>query len=106
MPLISKTGKNVVKTIYLPNDQLNQVALENEELRKNLEERRLGWAQEVEQLREEFRDRESELFLDYNKYQEEINSVINANKTLEKDNIHLVKGKVSTIKFFKFHRLP
>ena len=93
MPLVSKTGKNVVKTIYLPNDQLNQVALENEELRRNLEEKRLVWAQEVEQLREEFRDRESAMFLEYSKYQEEINSFIKANQALEKDNIHLVKGK-------------
>lgn len=81
-----------MKTIYLPNDQLNQVANENEELRRTLEEKRLLWAQEVEQLREEFRERESAMFGDYNNYQEEINNLIKANQTLEKDNIHLVRG--------------
>jgi len=90
--MANKASKGVVKTIYLPNDQLNSVAMENDELRKTLEENRLACLEKVEVLREELRNRENELTRTYEHNQEQINEYLKKNQALEKDNINLVKG--------------
>lgn len=90
-----KTNKGVVKTMYLPNDQLNSVAMENDELRRTLEENRLACLEKVERLREDLRNRENELSRTYEHSQEQINDYLKKNQILEKDNINLVKGKLS-----------
>lgn len=91
--MTSKTGRGVIKTIYLPNDQLNTVALENEELKARLEEDRAACLSEAELLREELRNKENELYSIYENNQEEIREYLKKNQTIEKENINLVKGK-------------
>jgi coiled-coil domain-containing protein 77 len=46
-------GKSVIKTIYLPNEQMNLLAIENENLKKRLAEHELLSHQQIEALRSE-----------------------------------------------------
>jgi predicted transcriptional regulator len=87
-----------VKTIYLPNEQLNTVAVENDEIRRQLEENRQNYLIEIERLREELRQRENELLKSHEDTQEKIRVYIDSNYRLQKDNIAFVKGRV--IEFF------
>ncbi len=90
--MTQKSGKGVVKTIYLPNDHLNTVALENDDLKRILEEERIICLNKADQLREELRNRENELARTYEWNQEQIKELLKRNQTLEKDNVQLVKG--------------
>jgi len=89
--MTQKTGRGVIKTIYLPNDQLNSTAMENEELRIRLEENRIDCLNQVEQFRAEFNQKEGELQRVYEENQAKIKDYLQKNEKLEEDNINLVK---------------
>lgn len=89
--ITQKTGRGVIKTIYLPNDQLNSTAMENEDLRIRLEENRIDCLNQVEQFRAEFNEKEGELQRIYEENQAKIKDYLQKNEKLEEDNINLVK---------------
>jgi len=57
-----KTKKEVLKTIYLPNEQLNTIVLENESLKRRIEEENAANADQIATLEEELRIRDEEMF--------------------------------------------
>lgn len=87
----TKGGKNVIKTIYLPNEQMNSVALEAENLRRQLEQEREAYTSEVKGLREELRTREEEMRKRYDFDQEKLKETTQRNQKLEEDNVKLAK---------------
>jgi len=89
--ITQKMGRGVIKTIYLPNDQLNSTAMENDELRMRLEENRIACLEQVEQFRAEFNERENELQRIYEENQSKIRDYLQKNEKLEEDNLNLVK---------------
>ena len=56
----NSTPKHVIKTVYLPNEQMNTMAMEVETLRKQLEQEHAIHESEIEALKEDRRVREHE----------------------------------------------
>ncbi|KRX09587.1 hypothetical protein PPERSA_08619 [Pseudocohnilembus persalinus] len=84
-------GKSVVKTIYLPNEQLNIITQKNELLKNQLEKERDHYGNQINALKEELQIREDEHKLHYNQQQEKIQDLIKNNQELEKKYMGLTK---------------
>jgi len=75
----------------LPNEQLNSVAIESENLKRQLEQERAVNAEHVNALKEELRMREEEMMLRYQTDQNTIRELIEKNQKLEKINVETSK---------------
>lgn len=82
----------MLKTIYLPNEQINAINVENDNLKRWIEEERQASEEQIATLQEEIKLREEELIrrrdLDYDKLQE----LVQKNNQLEKYKSELAKG--------------
>ncbi len=86
-----------MKTIYLPNEQLNTIVLENENLKRSIEEERRAHAEQLEVLEEEIRIRDEEMFKRQDIDSDRINELEGKNKKLEQLKSVLAKGKTQSI---------
>lgn len=87
-----KTKKEVLKTIYLPNEQLNAIVLENENLKRRIEEEGAAHADQLATLEEELRIREEEMFKRHEIDYDRVHELEEKNRYLEKLKSSLAKG--------------
>jgi len=74
---------DVLKTIYLPNEQINTIAIENENLKRRLKEEEIAHAEQIDVLREESRIREEEHLKRQDADLDRIQELAEKNKRLE-----------------------
>jgi len=79
----TKMTNDVLKTIYLPNEQINTIAIENENLKRRLREEEIAHAEQIDVLREELRIREEEHFNRQEADLDRIQELADKNKKLE-----------------------
>ncbi|CAK71366.1 unnamed protein product (macronuclear) [Paramecium tetraurelia] len=86
-------GRSILKTVYMPNEQLNAYQLENENLKKQVENAEIMLTQQFAALREELRAKEVETNLRIKEDQQKLDQLVQKIQKLEKQNVELVKGK-------------
>ena len=62
---ITKQPRQILRTIVLPNDKINSLQVEVENLRRENEEQRLRYEKVISQLKQDRRAREEEMRLKY-----------------------------------------
>jgi hypothetical protein len=85
--------KHIIKTIYLPNEQSNSLAADNENLRKQLDDERENFINQIEMLKEELRVKDNETRLGYENDQATIRTLRERVEKLERENVSVTKGK-------------
>jgi len=99
-----KTKKEVLKTIYLPNEQLNTIVLENESLKRRIEEENAANSDQIATLEEELRIRDEEMFKRQEVDFDRIRELEEKNKYLENLKSMLAKG-IKSVFFASFSRI-
>ncbi|CAK72449.1 unnamed protein product (macronuclear) [Paramecium tetraurelia] len=84
-------GRSILKTVYMPNEQLNAYQLENENLKKQVENAETMLTQQFAALREELRAKEVETNLRIKEDQQKLDQLVQKIQKLEKQNVELVK---------------
>ncbi|CAD8051458.1 unnamed protein product [Paramecium sonneborni] len=84
-------GRSILKTVYMPNEQLNAYQLENENLKKQVENAETILTQQFAALREELRAKEVENNLRIKEDQQKLDQLVQKVQKLEKQNVELVK---------------
>ncbi|CAD8050277.1 unnamed protein product [Paramecium sonneborni] len=84
-------GRSILKTVYMPNEQLNAYQLENENLKKLIENAETILTQQFAALREELRAKEVETKLRIKEDQQKLDQLVQKVQKLEKQNVELVK---------------
>ncbi|CAD8045796.1 unnamed protein product [Paramecium primaurelia] len=84
-------GRSILKTVYMPNEQLNAYQLENDNLKKQLENAETMLTQQFAALREELRAKEVETNLRIKEDQQKLDQLVQKIQKLEKQNVELVK---------------
>ncbi len=79
----TKMTNDVLKTIYLPNEQINTIQIENENLKRRLKEEEIAHAEQIDVLKEELRVREDEHLRREEADLDRIDELAEKNKRLE-----------------------
>lgn len=86
------SAKSVLKTIYLPNEQLSGVSAENEALKRQLENGSLAFQEEIENLKEDLLERETAWRMKYESNQQIIRDLLDKIQKFEKSNVDISEG--------------
>lgn len=94
------TTRSVLKTIYMPNEAIDSVAIENDNLKRQLMQDQLVCQDHIQALKEEIVIREGEWKTRFELDQQLIRELQDRHARLEKINTDLSKGSDSYIIFW------